>query len=105
MRPVTESAVGRSDGRIFPEEGISRGLGDGSYAKGIAKGVTEALNLERAPEISGGTPNRRTPLNSTGSKNMGAASTDATKPLSKPLQKKMSSTAELEKELQEKGLL
>ncbi len=104
-RPMTEKAVGRSERPTSQGDGISRGLGDGSYAKGIAKGVTEALNLERAPEISGGTPNRRAPLNSAGSKNTGAVSTDATKPLSKPLQKKMSSTAELEKELQEKGLL
>lgn len=104
-RPMTKNGVSRSDSRTSSGEGISRGLGDGSYAKGIAKGVTEALNLERAPEISSGTPNRRMPLNSAGPKNTDAASTDATKSLSKPLQKKMSSTAELEKELQEKGLL
>ncbi len=35
-----------------PQPVVSRGLGDGSYAKGIAKGVTQALNREEYEQFS-----------------------------------------------------
>ena len=35
-----------------PQPVVSRGLGDGSYAKGIAKGVTQALNREEYERFS-----------------------------------------------------
>ena len=77
-----------------PSDGISRGLGDGSYAKGIAKGVTEALSRDELEAMSSvsAAPLRRTIMNEK-------------KVASTPIQKKISSTEELEKELQEKGLL
>ena len=77
-----------------PSDGISRGLGDGSYAKGIAKGVTEALSRDELEAMSSvsSAPLRRT-------------ITNEKKVASTPIQKKISSTEELEKELQEKGLL
>lgn len=73
--PSTKGRLSETTPEAPVREEVQCGLGDDSYAKGIARGMTREMTQEVAHETS------------------------------KPIQKKLSSTEELEKELLEKGLL